>query len=229
MGDCDYSNCMHMDKTAAGVCTSCGLCCEDVDLKHPTVTASHSQHAHTPMKFVVRNPDKINDTAITQVLTALNLTSYKSVVRDLLRTTKFKSRMKKEDKAIVVLYHLLKASGFPIVVSDILRFTSMTKYRLLKIHRDTFEYTKRSREYMMGIFERAACFLDKRGIRHTGTPDEFFKLSETYRCCDPKSLCLAYFLELSKVSNVILRGHDEYDIYQIDNIRRKLKCVNKDI
>lgn len=218
----DYDNCEHTTRVD-GVCTGCGLCLEDVDLQHQVAVGAHPPHPHTPMKFIVKSPERINDAAITKILTALGLSKYKGVVRNLLLTTKFKSRMKKEDRVIVVAYHLLRLSGFPIVISDVLKFTSMSKYELLRAHRDTFAYVERSREYLRGVFERVDDFLHKKDFEHTGSLDGFCRLAEMHRCSDPKALCLAYFLELNKASTLILKGHDEYNIVQVDNIRRKLK------
>lgn len=181
------------------------------------------------MKFHVRDPSKTNDPAIEKVLTALNLAAYRNVLRNLMNDARFTLRIKREDKVIVAAYHLLKLYGFPLVISDLLKFTTMTKYRLLKVHRDTFEYVNSTREYLLGIYERVEAFLAGLGLQHSGRPEIFFRLADTHKSADPKALCLAYFLESNKLSNLVLREHEDVNLVQIVHIRRKIRglCCEK--
>ncbi|ELA41416.1 uncharacterized protein VICG_01521 [Vittaforma corneae ATCC 50505] len=216
------NNCKHTNQIE-GFCTGCGKCFEDFELQpQRPVVRSHSLYRPS-MKFSIQDPMKVNDAAIMKILTPLNLKGYNSSLKNLLLTTTFKYRLKKEDKVIVALYHILKQVEFPIVISDLLKYSNLSKHKLLKIYRDTFEYVDRSRDYLRGIYERVKNFLVKRKIDHSGSFEIFYKLSDIHKCSDPKTLCLAYFLKVNKISSFIVKDIDEYDIYQVQNIRRKLK------
>lgn len=216
-------DCAHADQINS-ICRDCGLCLDNECLQTPQKTILiRGSRFNVQMKHVFYNPEKINDSAINKILTPLNLTKYKSFVRNMLLDAKFNFRLKKEDKVIVTVYHLLKTLEFPIVIGDLFKFTSTSKYRLLKAHRDTFGYTGVGDEYLKGIFDRTSDLMRKRGLDAHASLEEFIILADKHRCADLKALCLSYFLESNNFSNMLFKDYDGCTVYQLENIRRKLK------
>lgn len=207
------------------VCIGCGYCMDNVIFQSPTIRIGSTYNPSIPMKYLVKNLMKVNDEAIKKILVPLGLECYVTSVRDILNTTKFNCRLKKEDKVIVATYHILKSNQFPISLIDLLKFSSMSKWKLLKAHRDTFGFISQSSEYLFGIFNRVKSFLEKKNHPSIGSLEEYSNLHKVHINSDPKALCMSYFLEHNSLSTSIIKSSDEYDFYQIDNIRKKLRKI----
>lgn len=217
----EESECLH-ENLKDDICIDCGYCIDNIVLQS-TARSGYACKSSIPMKYVVKNPMKVNDESIKKILIPLGLECYTNSVRDLLSTIKFNCRIKREDKVIVTIYHILKNNQFPIALIDLLKFSSMTKWKLLKVHRDVFGFISQSDEYLFGIFNRIMNFLDKNSHPNTGSFETYRNLHKMHINSDPKSLCMAYFLENNRLSTLIIKNNDEYDFYQVENIRKKLR------
>lgn len=228
----DSNSCEH-HTTARGICTNCGMCLEESEFYTATPMPARLAFRERPMinkvmmKHQVKDITKINDSAIRRILIPLNLQCHMNTLRQLLHTIEFKYKLKPEDKAIVAIYHILKSTEFPIATCDLLKYTNMSKFRMLKIHRDTFGYTHKSTGYLSNIYERAMAFFKDKGIEITGSFGRFCELAEDFRCSDPKSLCLAYLIDHNKIPNKMTEQIEELRAYQVKHIRRRFKAYQK--
>lgn len=226
MGDeCKHSNLNN------GVCVDCGLCSDFIEFKdeYTPRTTSFVQPSH--FKYSIKNTEKELQKVIDKILIPLNLQNYNLQIKNLLKTTKFKYKLKPEDKVVVILYNTLKSDSFPICVDDLLRFTSMKKHKLLKVHRDTFKYETRSEEYLRSIFNRAVNVMgnkNERIINDSINEDlfsEFKIIQSAFKETDPQFLCFAILfecLDFTKKGNETVDKID-LNLKKIGYIRRKIR------
>lgn len=212
--------CAHLVKKD-GICTECGFCSENLEFRDQfTPTTSSYRIAG---KFTLRDPTKLNEQSIKKILVPLNLERYTNIVKELLSTVKFSYKLSKEDKIVVIMYNVLKSNAFPISTTDLLKYSSMTKARLLKAHRDTFGFVESSREYLLGVFERTKSLLEVKSTEVTGSFNKFLELLDSNKNTDPHVLAIAYFFEENGIKDSILKDQEENLYYKVQNTRRKLK------
>jgi hypothetical protein len=217
----EENSCNHKNRID-NICTYCGRCFDEIELQSPSTSLSGTFNTQN-MKYSFIDPLKVYDNAIMKILISLNLKSHLSSVKTLLLATKFRHKINNEDKAIVGIYHILKSEGFPIVMDDLTKYSRLSKYRLLKIHRDTFKFVGKSQEYLEGVFDRTKALFEKFKKCIFGNFNRFCKYSEEHKSTDPKSLCIAYFLEVNNIPTVELKKIGNFNIHQIRNIRAKIK------
>ena len=180
--------CTH-DVLEDGVCTLCGICSVEeayVDEHAGKFTGTETNH-----RYSVKSQFLGFEQAIKKILVPLQLESLRLPLIELLNTVSFKFKLSKEDKVAVGLYHLLISDGFPITASDILAYTRLDKYRLLKIHRDSFARESRTADYLRAIFDRSAAFIGQHGIEAALSFEDFLDTRNTFASADPSDLCLA--------------------------------------
>ncbi|KAM0680841.1 hypothetical protein GINT2_001115 [Glugoides intestinalis] len=204
-----------------GICIECGFCTDDLVFRDQFTPKAVS--CRIAGKFTLKDPMKINEQSIKKILVPLNLERYSSVVKELLHTVKFTYKLSKEDKILIIIFNILKSNGFPISTRDLLKYSSMTKARLLKAHRDTFGFSEPSKEYLLGVYERTKSFLESKSTPVTGSFGKFIELVEINKNTDPHILAIAYFFEKNGVKDSILKSHEENLYYKVQNTRRKLK------
>lgn len=218
----DSEECKH-STTVDNVCTNCGLCFEGQIFQSewsPATTSFVPQHL---LRYSVEDKIKMYDRCALKIMVPLGLGGYKQQVTSLLTELKFGSRLKTEDKIIVILYHLLKLHSFPISLADLLIYTGLTKYQVLKEHRDLFSFQEASEEYLKGIYERTISFLLKINCTASCDFDSYCVLQRKFLTAEPKAFCLAYILEVSHQPSRIINNSQDYKIQQIKNMRRKIK------
>lgn len=213
-------DCMHINRRK-GICIECGLCIDEMAFQEDYFQPV--SFTKTAGKYTVKNQLEINDYAIKKVIVPLQLECHTSAVKDLLLKTKFKLKVKKEDKVIVALYHILKTTGFPITYTDLLKYTSMSKSRLLKVHRDVFGFVERCPEYLHGIFERMKKLLEKNKLSSNGSFEYFRQLAEKNKSSDPECLCLAYLFEINSIKTGVIKDFYPDLFFKVQNVRRKIK------
>lgn len=192
----DVDDCDH-NVLESGICIACGLCFDQTEYADPPFFKTNRTDYKNHTKYTVKNQFKHFNTAIQKILTPLNLESYKPRMIELLNTTKFTSRLSKEDKVLVALYHLLLQDGFPITVSDILLYTKMSKYRLLKAYRDTFEYNRLSVAYLRAIYYREFSFVTGLGIPTSFSFEDFAEYMNHHTSASPADLCVACMIKFA--------------------------------
>lgn len=222
----DSDFCEHLE-TKDGVCIHCGQCLESEKFENEWARATPSYTLGQHMRYAIKDQEKSMEKAALKILLPLRLESYKTQVQKILREKIFKTRLKPEDKVIVVLYHLLKEDSFPISLSDLLSYTTLTKYKVLKAHRDAFGFQKITNEYLRGIFDRTVSFLSKFDIKVSCKFEKFLFFTRTFVSSDPKALCLALLLEYTESGYQKIKDTTEYNIQQIRNIRRKIRNNNR--
>lgn len=218
----DIEKCNHR-KDENNICMDCGLCLDSCLFQSTWTQISTKSLPRPHLKYCLDNNKSIIEKAINNLLIPLGIQSYKSQIESLLSCTTFTLRLKLEDKIIVILYHLLKQHAFPIALPDLLKYTSLSKYRILKAHRDTFKYERNNDEYLLGIFERTVSFIEKYDINITSNFGEYLVYQRKFISSEPKSFCLAFLLEKNKIKMSKLKNIEEYNIFQINFIRAKLK------
>lgn len=216
-------SCEHKE-LSNGICTGCGLCIDTQEFQD-SYTETTKFTPISQMKYSVKDPMKEHLSTIRRILIPLSLEGYLYQIRDLLLITSFTGRLKTEDKIILLILHFLKINSFPIALQDLLKYTNISKYRLLKIYRDTFSYTKNSPEYFHGIFDRTAEMLKKKGMGIAGNKEEYLSILENFKSTDPKLLCMAYLYEKNKIPLSKAISWDEYTYSQLQYVRKKLKQI----
>lgn len=189
------SDCIHKNLDN-NICIECGYCFDNVEYLSDrftphtniskNVTASNYKH-------VVKNQFRKYDSVIMKILVPLQLESYKSQLIQRLNITKFKMKLSNEDKVIVSLYHILKFDGFPIILSDLLKFTKLTKSRFLKICRANFSYIP-NKSYFKAIYDRTLSIISSYGITTTLEFHEYLKYRELNTSTEPYPLCFALMI-----------------------------------
>lgn len=176
------------------ICTTCGKCLGDTTLVDDAFTHVSYNSSTQIMKYTVKNQFKNYDASLIKILTALQLLNYKPMLKELLNSLTFKTRLSKEDKIIVVLYHVLQQEGFPITIADLLKYSNMDKYKLLKAHRDTFGFVSTPQSYLEAIYMRFSAFIKSYGINSNLSFSSFLKYKKFYVSASPNELCIACFL-----------------------------------
>lgn len=217
--ECDI--CKHLDKKD-NVCIACGMCFESLDYEN---TKGQSSSMFTPiqyMKYSITDPFKSFDAAIEKILVPLGLECYRAQVKSVVGEKSFKTRLSKEDKVIVTLLHVLRQHSFPILLPDLLKYTSATRSKILKAHRDAFGFQPRSEDYLKRTYERTKAYLSRMQIKTECTFEEYAECQKIHATSEPGALCLAFFLEHACVPQSSIQN-SEYSINQIKSIRRKLR------
>lgn len=218
----DAEECGHQ-KINEGICLECGRCFEFFKLENEWTQITSSTACASQMKYIIKDSNKLLEKKIDKILIPLELISYKEQIKELFHIKVFKSRLKSEDKIIVIIYHLLKQNSFPISLSDLLPYTSLSKYKILKAHRDTFEFKKPTTEYLKGIYDRNVAFLKKYGVQSKCDLKRYLYFCEIFITVDPKALCLALLLECADGEIRKIKDTAEYNANQIKNIKRKIR------
>lgn len=221
----DSFECEHPIKED-GVCISCGIVEEneqfDDSLFFRTISISKNYKSY---KYSVKNQFKNYDAYISKILVPLRLENYREPIKKIIQNKKFNVRLSFENKIIVTLYHLLKQDDFPITIHDLLVYTNMPRSKILKAHRDSFEYKITSDNYLYGIYERSVDLLRRQGFTST-VPFEMFKeYYEQNTTCDPKALCVVCILENSNLPYALtdLKIGSQSFVERIKNIRKKIR------
>lgn len=214
--------CEHPDKEDS-VCISCGMCFETQTYEDSWARSSSTFTPRPYMRYSIADTSRSFDAAIGKILVPLGLECYKTQIKSILGEKKFKSRLNKEDKIIVTLLHILKQHSFPILLSDLLKYSSISKSKILKAHRDTFGFLQRSEDYLRRTYERTLDFLGKLGVQAACTFEEYAESQKNHITSEPGAFCLAFVLEHACVPQRLIRTTTEYNLNQIKSIRRKLK------
>lgn len=214
--------CEHLDRKD-NVCTLCGMCFESLNYEDSWAPSSNGFTPKPYMRYSITDSSRSFDAAIEKILVPLGLECYKAQVRSVLREKKFKSRLSKEDKIIVTLFHILKQYSFPILLPDLLKYSSISKFKILKAHRDAFGFQQCSEEYLRRTYERTLEFLRKLGIQAVCAFEKYVECQKSHITSEPGAFCLAFVLEYASVPQHQIQTTTEYNLNQIKNIRRKLK------
>lgn len=222
----DDIECQHIQQNK-GVCMDCGQCVELCEFRD-SYTETHNYVSQFHLKYSFKDPLKQYLSKIKKILLPLNLESYVHPVNNLLLKTEFKGRLSTEDKIILALLNISKMNSFPISIQDLMKYSNTSKYRLLKIYRDTFEFVEKSECYFQGIFERTMNSLKKNGIAiGDGVFEELFLLRDKFKSTNPKLLCIAYFYEKYNISSSKIKNIDEFKYAQVQYVRKKMRNINK--
>lgn len=184
-----------------GICTACGLCSSNSVFADAPVMSTSKTSCAVGQRYAVKNQFKHYDCVIDKILAALRLECYKPMLKMLLNTNVFKIRLSMMDRAIVALYHLLKLNDFPITVADLLQYTPMSKFRLLRAHRDSFEYEEPSNAYLRAIYDREAAQLEEMGIQSHGSFEDFLRYKTRNISADAADVCDACLLAHASTPN----------------------------
>lgn len=213
------------------ICTCCGMCCDFHDFCSEYTPTTVSYIPQKLLKYTIKNKDSVLDKCIFKILLSLSLCSFKQQVRGLIDVTNFKYRLKMEDKILLILYHILKTQSFPIALNDLLKYSSLNKYKFLKIFRNSFKYVMYDENYLSGIFERTMQYVafinDEYDLKMyiNGTLDEFCKIQKILIRSDPRKLCLAYLLQNVKNVRVITKLADDCSSAAFNYMKRQIKKV----
>jgi hypothetical protein len=128
------------------------------------------------------------------------------------------------DKILLSFYHLLKAEGFPISLFDLLKYTRITKFRFLKLYRNTFHYAEKTNEYYRAIYERC--------IKMAGNTADmnfpyYLRHARMNICSDPRELCIACIIKHSDGS-IRLKDIPDLENEERCRIRKTLGKLNRD-
>lgn len=180
-----------------GVCTGCGLCMGDDDLVDTCAANAPGGRERVNFKYAVKSQHLRLSCTAQCILAAFNLECYASQITALLGTVRFTVRLSGEDKVAVLLYHLCIRDGFPITLTDILRYTKTNKFRFLKAHRDAFSYCRPSEAYLRAIFNREMHEAEACGIATSVTFERFAELAGVFVAANASDLCLAAILRFA--------------------------------
>ena len=137
------------------------------------------------------------ENAIKKIVELLNIKCFYQEIKYLVLQTKFNYKLNQIDKVIICTYHILKASDYPIIVSDFKPYTSLKKSKLLKIYRDSFQYVEKLNSYLFKIFERAMAFLKDLNIDSNLCESEFYKYTRLFHNANPYDICIVAALNKS--------------------------------
>jgi len=208
---CDHRN------TDSGVCKDCGLCLESelalVDRPsqlHLHAKGSPALRSSHPMKYSFYSySDQRVKAEIIKTLACRNAENYaQQVVHWLPRIKETKMKLSISDKTLVILYHLQKREGIPVVFKDIETLTRLTKNRFLLVCRDTFPYSERTDEYLQSLYRRCKRLLEMEGIKTKLTIEQFRSIVERYRSMDQQCLCYGSMLAYCDGRKAIKRASE---------------------
>jgi hypothetical protein len=122
-----------------GYCTSCGLQQESIILCHSYLTAIpttllSNKHVHL----------------LTKILHGMNISDHKYIILQEFATKKFVSRLSIRDKMLLCIYKSLRSIDYPIVYSDIEKYSKDIKSKWFKEYKH-IPYTK---IYISNLVER---------------------------------------------------------------------------
>lgn len=182
------------------VCMLCGMCAEDGEMLQWQYDgtpagrpASMGRGAYKQeakhMKYAVPNQFRLLDRVLQKLLVPLELCSYGPRIREVLGTAQFPCRLSPDDKALLVLYHLLVQDGFPITIDDLLSVTRMDKYRFLKAYRGTFQFESEPPAYLRSIFDRVSVVFIEQGIAVKVAISEILRMRQFFVCVSAWDFC----------------------------------------
>lgn len=161
-------------------------------------------------KYRIRSVETRIRTAAANILRILNLGDMQEDVVKYILDNKFTGRLSLDNKVCVVVFHICKVRGIPIVASDIDRVFSKTRSALLKIMMHQFKCHMPNKAYYPNVFQRFSTYLNSIGAETPNTQAyaRFTKVLEMY----PHSP-----LELVAVST-ILENQNYEEIYNRSNL-----------
>ncbi|KAL6122764.1 hypothetical protein NUSPORA_00020 [Nucleospora cyclopteri] len=137
-----------------GYCMKCGLECHQI----PFYDEKKSFEVKIPVsigKFTIKNKEYILDKTIKQILQSFGILEHSGEIKKCLKNHKFTGKVSLENKILLILYNLSKATQFPLTLNDILKYSTYKKHKFLKVYRDNFKFLKNGTLYIRKVYDRA--------------------------------------------------------------------------
>ncbi|ORD93139.1 hypothetical protein ECANGB1_1012 [Enterospora canceri] len=129
------------------------------------------------------------------MLRNFNMVMLEESVLNTVRGMKFKARLSANDRILLILYDKCKMENIPLLIDDILKYSNLKKEKLLRIHRDEFEYKKKETSLLMSSFNRAADYATNNYNMKVGIQfEEAFGKKDQFVNTNFYKLCLVMIL-----------------------------------
>lgn len=225
----ENEECNHLN-LKDNICTDCGMLLDFNNFQNEYTPSTSSFLPKNFLKYSILKSDRTLLNKIDNILIPLNLTNYKNIIKNKIQEIKFKYKIKTEDKLLIIIYKILKTHSFPISLEDLLKFSNLKKNKFLKIYRNTFNFIKPDKTYLLGVFERMQKLINH--INNSSDFNEYYYVQNKMEHSDPGKLCLAYLLRDAKNVKKIIKGIPELEnycsVFTINYLRRQIRKILKE-
>ena len=148
--------CSHTN-TKDGYCTSCGFQIKEatdyqhiVSMDHLNTFYSIQNYSLSFQNLYSTNTISKNDILLDKLISNFNIFYYKNQIKNELKIKKFKSRLSPLNKYLLVIYKILRDDSFPILFSDIVKYSSNIKKYWFK----EYKFIPYTEEYIRNVLDR---------------------------------------------------------------------------